>query len=207
MPPSVTGRRLSKPRQAAPPDRPSPKLLHSSAHGAVQLANDDACKGAALGHYARALDHRRDLGDAPDEVLWAEDRGKPVARIDAVLQRHDHRIGADERLACFSGLLDAPELNAEKHHLHRPNLDDLVAGGEAPRPGLVTTTDRQSVGADGIEMGASGNERDLAPGFGQHGPETRPNGTGSDDRDTHSRPLGWSVSLAALALAYRLTAQ
>ncbi len=96
---------------------------------------------------------------------------------------------------------------AEKHHLDGPNLDGLVADSEAPRPGLVTTTDRQSVGADGIETSASGNERDLAPGFGQHGPETRPNGTGSDDRDTHSRPLGSSVSLAAPALAYRLSAQ
>ena len=77
----------------------------------------------------------------------------------------------------------------------------LRPGSRSPQ--RCATTDRQSVGADGIEMSASGDERDLAPGFGQHGPETRPNRTGSDDRDTHSRPLGSSVSLAALALAYR----
>jgi hypothetical protein len=88
-------------------------LFATRAASAVEFAEHHAHEGTDLLDHAGRDDVRADLRHAAHHGVWPKDRDQPLGGVDAVLQRDDSRIGADQRLDDFARAFDVPQLDAK----------------------------------------------------------------------------------------------
>ena len=69
-------------------------------------------------HMARRHDEAKTAADAAGYVLLTERFGELVDGLDAVLQRHDECLGAEQRTQRLHGLGHLPRLDAEQHDVN-----------------------------------------------------------------------------------------
>jgi hypothetical protein len=142
---------------------------------------------------ARLLDHRRDIGDAADRLVGAEDRGDPLDAIDAVLQGDDAGVRPDQRFGQFRRLLGVPQLDREHHHIDRANRLRIVGDVHLGQMQVaVHALDGEAVLGDGVAMRAARDEENLVSVRRQPAPEIAADRSRRHCRNTHVEfPLSW----------------
>ncbi len=152
----------------------------------IKLAEGHLLVGAGLADDTRRDDGSCDKGAAAHHRIGSEDRDQPVGRVDAILQRDDRRLRADNWADLFSGGLDVPQLDAEEDVINVADAADIVSGLGRPDMGLAAIAlDLETVLANCCEMGAARNEDHIRPGPGERGAIGPTDAAGADHGDAH----------------------
>src|SRR5262249_57807133 len=107
-------------------------LLHvTGEHGigtTVEAAAADLGPCAGVADDPGLRDRRDDIGRPADRDVIAEDRGKTLDAVDAVLQRNHAGVGTYERARLLAGRLRIPQLDgrSEEHTSELQSLTNLL---------------------------------------------------------------------------------
>src|SRR5262249_305095 len=153
---------------------------------AVELAEDHAHGGADLVDHAGLDDGSRELRDTAHYSLTAEDRDQPVGGVDAVLQRDDRSVGADQRLDMRARALAVPQLYREQPEIDLADVGGIVGRLRWLQMGLAAAAlDLEAGALHGGEMRAARDEGDIRAGLRQCCSKTAPDAAGADHCNPH----------------------
>src|SRR5262245_4773744 len=123
-------------------------------------------------------------------MLGPERAAEDVDALDAVLQRHDERAGSDERRKLADGRFGLIQLDGEEHDVDRPDRRRVVGGVDARRvDGAKRTLNADAAFANRREMGAAGDERDVAAGRSEAAAKIPADASRAENRDPHKRAI------------------
>ena len=153
--------------------------LHAFAGAVVELGDSDVVIAAVVQDVPGPPDEGDDAAEAADHVLRPQALDELRRGIDAVLERYDARVGANEGT------------NQRGDFGHLPRLDrheDSVDGADvARRVRCLGVRDcevsldaayQKAVSADGLEVGAPRDERHVLAGAGQAAAEVAADSSG-----------------------------
>ena len=104
----------------------------------------------------------------PMTALSPEDRDQPLGGVDAVLQRDDGGVGADQRLDGLARAFDVPQLDAEQHDIDHADLGGIIGRLRRHQMGVAARAlNFQAIALHGRQMRAARNEGDVGARLGQ----------------------------------------
>ena len=108
-------------------------------------------EAAHLLYFAWAVDDRIDHGHTAHDPAFTQNWGQPVRSVDAILDRDNGGIRADQRLDECAGGLQVPELGCEDHIVHRADFRRIIGRlGRVQQEVAAHTVDLQAFLADGL---------------------------------------------------------
>ncbi len=106
--------------------------------------------------------------------------------VDAVLQRDDRGVGADQRLDFFARAFDIPKLDAKQHDIDSADLGGIAGGLRRHQMGVAAwALDFQSLALHGRKVRAARDKGDIGACLGQRRAESATDPAGADDRNAH----------------------
>src|SRR5262249_2990757 len=113
---------------------------------------------------------------------------------DAVLHRHDGRVGVAQAAEALGHCGDLVGLDGQEHDVVRAGLLGRRDGGDVAGVLLDALGGHElhAAGADRRQVGAPGDERHALAGEGQAHAEVAADGARPDDGELHARPSFWA---------------
>ena len=112
----------------------------------------------------------------------------------AVLRRQDRGVGIEQRRDARRELGQAVGLDAEHDEVGPAHGVELVGGLQALVQVAARRAHPQAVAADGLEVGAAGDQDDVRAARREGRAQVAADGAGADDRDAHqASPKCWAM--------------
>ncbi len=179
------------------------QALDPPAVAAVQLAKGDGRPDASVADVAGLDEGADDPAQPAQYVMLPEDDAQLGRRLDAVLQRHDERVGADHGAHLPGRLGHLPCLDGDEDRVDQADLPRIVrrlhrVDGEVSFDAL----NMQTVHLHRFEMLSASDKHHVLPRLGEAAAEVSPDGPGAKDCYAHRQsPL--SVYLRCLRYGHR----
>ncbi|MDQ1078716.1 hypothetical protein QE401_001242 [Pseudoroseomonas cervicalis] len=178
--------------------------LGAGGEAAIDLAQDDAVVGVLDLHHARLGDGAGGVDDAAERALHADGAAHRIARInrrqaasvqraamaveippgDAVHDEGDGGVGPEQRRDGFRHLRQGGRLDGDDDGVLRAELGG-AAGGNPHLEAAIRRLDGQALAADGVELGAAGDDAGLGAATGQPHRQMAADGAGAEHADLH----------------------
>jgi hypothetical protein len=131
-------------------------------------------------------DHRWQVGRPADDVPAPENLGQSVDAVDAVLEGDHRSIGAEQRSAGSSGGLGVVAFDREQDDVDRADGMGIVGRfGRVQVDVAELALESETAGANGVQMGAAGNEGNPRAGGRETGAKAATQPTTSHHRKIH----------------------
>ena len=152
----------------------------------MQLAEGEVGCGALVVDDARCGDRAHDPAQPPKDRGASQRIGQDAGGIDTVLQRQQRRIGTDHGSDGSGGIRHLPGLDPENHEIDDPHFPRIVRDLRRPDGKIAQKAfDPQSLGPNGRQVLAPGNESDVDAGLGQTPAEISAHSPRAVDGHTH----------------------
>jgi hypothetical protein len=122
---------------------------------------------------------------AARDVPCADRAAQLLGRFDAVLQRNDECVGAEEWSQRWNRFVELPRLDAEQHHVDRADVGGIGARHRVDVHVPEHAIDAQAVGANGSEVRSARDHGQVGARLGQACAEIRADAAGPEYRYTH----------------------
>ena len=151
------------------------------------FAEDQAVEGRVLLDGAGFADEGVDEGRAADNPVQAENGAEPLAGVDAVLERHDRSLRADQRAGRFAGAFEVPLLDRDEHDFRR--TDSLRPVGREGRADMQVpgpAIDLEAAAPDRLQMRPARDQPDFVARRRQARPEDPADPARANNGDLHA---------------------
>ena len=157
--------------------------------GAVELAEADVMVARDVADHSRLDDVGGGVCGPAYGVGLPDDGAEAPWRVDPVQERDDRGVGAEQRRTLPGRVLQIVVLGGEQHDVDRAHVAWRIRrqGGADVQIAGVGAQHRYPVRADGGQVRATGDQRDLLTGGGEAGAVVGSDAPGTHDRDSHHR--------------------